>query len=46
LQLKIAREKVTIDFDIPFDGSSLRDAESLVYFINRDMPLDEEARIS
>jgi len=46
LQLKIARGKVTIDFDIPFDGSSLRDAESLVYFINRDMPLDEEARIS
>lgn len=46
LQLKIARGKVTIDFDIPFDGSGLRDAESLVYFINRDMPLDEEARIS
>jgi hypothetical protein len=46
LKLEITRGAVTVEFDIPFDGSSLRDAESLVYFLDRDMPLDKEASIS
>jgi len=33
LQLKIARGNVTIDFDIPFDGSSLKDAENLAHLL-------------
>jgi hypothetical protein len=33
LRLKIARGNVTVDFDIPFDGSNLKDAENLVHFL-------------
>jgi len=37
LQLKIARGDVTIDFDIPFDGSSLTDAENLARFFAQEV---------
>jgi hypothetical protein len=37
LQLKIARGNVTIDFDIPFDGSSLKDAENLAHFLAQEV---------
>jgi len=37
LQLKIARGNVTVDFDIPFDGSSLRDAENLAHFLAQEV---------
>jgi hypothetical protein len=38
LQLKIARGNVTIDLEVPFDGSSLKDAENLAHFLAQEVP--------
>ena len=46
LRVEIARGAVTVDFDIPFDESSLKDAESLIYFLNQGRRLEGEACIS
>jgi len=37
LQLKIGRGNVTVDFDIPFDGGSLKNAENLAHFMAREV---------
>jgi hypothetical protein len=37
LQLKIARGNVTVDFDIPFDGSCLKEAENLAHFLAQEV---------
>jgi len=37
LRLKIARGNVTVDFDIPFDRSSLTDAENLAHFLAQEV---------
>jgi hypothetical protein len=36
LRLKIARGNVTVDFDIPFNESNLKDSENLVHFLARN----------
>jgi len=37
LQLEIGRGNVTIDFDIPFDESCLKDAENLAHFLAQEV---------
>jgi len=46
LRLEIARGRVTVDFDVPFDGGSLKEAEELVRFLARDRRLEKEECIS
>jgi len=43
---EIAREGVTVEFDVPFDDKSLMDAETLVYFLTRDWRGEDEICIS
>jgi len=43
---EIAREGVSIEFDIPFDDKSLMDAETLVYFLTKDWRGEDEICIS
>ena len=44
-RLEIAHGQVSLDFDIPFDESNLKDAEDLVYFINQNVRVEEETCI-
>jgi hypothetical protein len=46
LRLEIAHGQVSLDFDIPFDESNLKDAEDLVYFLTKNVRVEEEACIS
>jgi hypothetical protein len=43
---EIAREEVSVEFDIPFDDKSLMDAETLVYFLTKDWRGEDEICIS
>jgi len=45
LRLEIAHGQVSLDFDIPFDESNLKDAEDLVYFLTKNVRVEEEACI-
>jgi hypothetical protein len=45
LRLELSRGKVTVDFDIPFDGGSLEEAENLVHFLASNRRLEKEACI-
>jgi hypothetical protein len=44
LRLELARGNVTLDFDIPFDGGSLKDGEDLVHFLAHNMKTKREER--
>jgi hypothetical protein len=46
LQLKLARGSIALDFDIPFDERSLKDAEALIHFLAENMTTEKEACIS
>jgi len=37
LRLELARGSVAVDFDVPFNRESSKDAETLVYFLTNDM---------
>jgi hypothetical protein len=45
LRLELARGNVTVDFDIPFDGSSLKEAEDLVHFLIQNREAEKEGCI-
>jgi len=45
LRLEIAHGQVSLDFDIPFDESNLKDAEDLVYFMNKNVRVEGKACI-
>ena len=45
LRLEIAHGQVSLDFDIPFDESNLNNDEDLVYFINKNVRVEEETCI-
>jgi hypothetical protein len=45
LQLGLARGSVALDFDIPFDEGSLKDAEALAHFLTQNMRTQVEACI-
>ena len=45
LRLELARGSVTLDFDIPFDAGSLKNAKALVHFLSQNMRTEREACI-